>query len=354
MRLLPGCFATLFITSIVQAQSAATTLTTVLDVGVVANDGTAAVDSIKANTAIAGKRTIWAKRQKASAKTTVALETDLGREESVTTSHRVTIREDGWAHGKDVEDAFHAHTTDDLRVRGAGPHTFVWVAAARSGAKGRVVIRWHGKSSGTSRVGASVDLDGDRRPDWTGGVTRRMTSRAFRVVAGARGFVFGIQTYGSAAIRGKARSAYQGFLTVSFTPDGSTQPPRFECEVESFGRPCGPEMKGEAKVDRDRHYLELVTTKIPLNAIGIHVLSPRLLRSPITLPGSACLLLVEPAHWSFLQQGRGGTALLRIPYRPMDGLVGHNQQVWLTIAPRGLLSSSTNGIKLSCRKAPSR
>jgi hypothetical protein len=354
MKPLLGIVSTVVFASILPAQRALTTLTTALDAGVVANDGATTFDALKASTAITKKATIWAKRQKASAKTQVHLENDLGREDDVTPFHRVMIREDGWAHGKDSKDAFFAHTTNDPRAKGAGTHDFVWFAASKSGAKGKVEIRWHGMSSGASRVGASVDLNGDRRADWNGSVTQGMTSKTFSVVAGARGFAFGIQTFGSAAIRGKTRSSYSGFLTVVFTPAGSTEPPKIECKVEGFGRACGPEMRGEAKLSRGQHYLELITTKIPQNAIGIHVVSSKLVRSPITLPGSKCTLIVEPQYFSFLQQGKGGTALMRIPYRPADGLAWYNQQVWLTFAAKAFVSSSTNGIKLTCSKAPSR
>ena len=86
-------------------------------------------------------------------------------EESPEASHRIMIREDGWAHGKDAKDAFYAHTSDDPRAKDAGPHVFLWTAAARSGAKGKLVIRWHGMVAGTARVGASVDLNGDKRAE---------------------------------------------------------------------------------------------------------------------------------------------------------------------------------------------
>ena len=56
--------------------------------------------------------------------------------------------------------------------------------------------------------------------------------------------------------------------------------------------------------------------------------------------------------WPFEVGVRGGrgTALVRIPYRPADGLVVLNQQIWLSLGSKAITSSSTNGIKLTCKK----
>jgi len=105
----------------------------------------------------------------------------------------------------------------------------------------------HRSGDGAVKIAASVGQNGDKKPDRTGGVTHGNMSKTLAMVAGARGFVFHLQTSGHAGIKGKSRSSYKGFLTVSVTADGSSQQPKIVCITSAFGKARCPEMRGVVK-----------------------------------------------------------------------------------------------------------
>ncbi len=184
-----------------------------------------------------------------------------------------------------------AGTSDDPRRGGQAPHGLAWVVPARPGTTGVVAVTWTASASIGAYQLAIVDVDGDGTPEFAQRVSNGNVqfSRSYRVRAGNRGFAIGIVTGAEAGANISTPTAtgarYDGRLSVSLRID-----PR--CTFTNFGRECGGRLDGVLPGPTGSRFALDLTNAAP-RAIAVLVIGPRM-RTPIPLPGSHCVLHVDP------------------------------------------------------------
>ncbi|MEZ5990561.1 MAG: hypothetical protein R3F30_15905 [Planctomycetota bacterium] len=336
----------------------AATQTTVLTTGSVVGDftrvgTTVGLKYVDKDTTLGAKTQIQSTQSGAMALTTIGHQDNLTGK-GMETYHLVDVLTGGQVVGLDQHADLAAGTTQSSDPRNVTPGAQVldWAIPGKKDDKGVLRVIWFATATkGAASIQAAVDVDGDAKSDWTGGVTDKEV-KELPVVAGERGFRIQIKVAGDAAVKGKAEALYKGHLTLEFVPGASTGS-GWDCKVESFGTGCGPTLQAKVTTEgtggRVQHYFESLTTGAPPSSFGLHLTGLRKLSAP--LPGSPkCLLLVDPFNIFVLPSGKDGTATLKLPFPPSDGMVLHMQQVWVAVKFQQLVLSSTNGVTLSCKK----
>lgn len=116
-----------------------------------------------------------------------------------------------------------------------------------------------------------------------------------------------------------------------------------------FGRPCGGDLAGSLVRGRTGPNVQLDVTRADAGAVAILVLGTHLARVPHPLPGSPCLLLVEPRATMFGTVDRAGSAQFSLPLPPIAPLVVDFQVVTVELARAGREAKSTDGVELRVR-----
>ncbi|HLQ38975.1 MAG TPA: hypothetical protein VK348_14290 [Planctomycetota bacterium] len=113
----------------------------------------------------------------------------------------------------------------------------------------------------------------------------------------------------------------------------------------NFGRPCDGTLTGSLARGPS---VQMDVAGAPANAIAILAIGHPA-TTGIALPGSSCLLLVEPrATMLQLVDARGNSTFhLRLP--PIVPLSVDFQEVSLGLLPRGVVAVSTNGVNMTVR-----
>lgn len=117
------------------------------------------------------------------------------------------------------------------------------------------------------------------------------------------------------------------------------------CTFTNFGRPCGGAMAGS--LVRGPAIRMAVTGAMPGEAALLVV--GHAMSTPLPLPGSNCLLLVQPRVVLQGSTDRAGAAnfVMRLP--PIVPLNVDFQCVVVDITRTGRVAESTNGVNLVCR-----
>jgi hypothetical protein len=120
------------------------------------------------------------------------------------------------------------------------------------------------------------------------------------------------------------------------------------CTFTNFGRPCGGDLAGSVVRGPAGAVVVMDVANATPNAFCFLTVGP-LAATPITLPGSACLLLVQPRAYLFGQTDRAGSAGFRINLPRITPLVVEFQAVTAEPTRGGRVVESTNGVQMACR-----
>lgn len=247
-----------------------------------------------------------------------------------------------------------AGTSDNHQRISAGSHGLSWNIPARQGTKAVVTVSWRGGASSGASTGATVDVDGDGRPDFSARANgnRYSASERFRVQAGARGFAIGISTRGAARQNGTGRQTYGGQLTVAIhhlRSGPAPSPSAAGCSFKAFGPECAGALSGRAAAGTNVTRVGIHLTGAAPNArAGLFI--GNALRSPVQLPGSRCSLLVSRRVILGGQTDARGNASwqLRVP-SSAAGIGIDFQALTLSAGRTGAQFGSSNGLHMQCR-----
>lgn len=120
------------------------------------------------------------------------------------------------------------------------------------------------------------------------------------------------------------------------------------CVFTGFGRPCGGNLSGQQVTTRTATTVRLDGTALAPGAIAVLVLGQQA-ASPITLPGSNCLLLVQHNNSVVAQADRTGAVAFRFPIPARLPMSVDIQVVTIGFTRNGRIAESTNGLTVACR-----
>ena len=115
--------------------------------------------------------------------------------------------------------------------------------------------------------------------------------------------------------------------------------------LTDFGTQCGGDLRGQVVQGPQGTGLRLGVVGAQPNAIAILVIGHRA-PSPITLPGTACTLLVDSRHTMFAQTDAQGRASFQMPLPNVVPITILFQVVTATFTPTGRTIESTDGLRL--------
>jgi hypothetical protein len=202
-----------------------------------------------------------------------------------------------------------AGTSDDHLQGGLAPHGLAWTVPAPLGATGVVAVTWTASASIGASQRAAVDVDGDGTPefDWVVSHGNVQVAESFRVHAGANGFriaiVTGARAGANVSVPTATGSHCDGQLSVSLRLDPFWS-------FHHFGAECGGRLRGVLPGPSGSQFALDLTDAAP-HVPALLAIGPRM-RTPVQLPGSHCLLHINPlvavaqqtnaqgrAHWTF-------------------------------------------------------
>jgi hypothetical protein len=267
---------------------------------------------------------------------------------SSTAGAAVVVQEQGGVNVVGRESA--AAGTSDSELRPSpGAHGLAWRFPAREGTNAVVSVSWRGAASSGAATGATVDVDGDGRPDFRAGANgnRSSSSQAFRVTAGPRGFHLGIATQGAARQAGPGQQAYHGELHVSLRT-GSGGGSGGQCTFTSFGPQCGGELNGRGVSGNNSTAVGIHLSNAAPNALAALVVgSP--MRPPVQLPGSRCELLVTPRVVLSGRTDGSGNAQWGFGVRGGTIATAAFQAITVSIGTAGVQLASSDGLLMDCQ-----
>lgn len=115
-----------------------------------------------------------------------------------------------------------------------------------------------------------------------------------------------------------------------------------------FGRPCGGDLAGQVVRTQRGAALQWNVTNADAGAAAILVVG-HLAATPVALPGSGCLLLVDPRTTLFQQVDGRGNAQFLMALPPVVPLQVEFQAVTLELSRLGRVAESTNGVEFRAR-----
>jgi hypothetical protein len=118
--------------------------------------------------------------------------------------------------------------------------------------------------------------------------------------------------------------------------------------LTDFGRQCGGNLTGQVVQNSAGTGLRLGVSGAAPNAVALLVMGNRA-PAPITLPGSACLLLVDARGTMLTQTNALGNASFFVPVPPVVPLTVLFQVVVASPTARGRTVESTDGLRLTAR-----
>jgi hypothetical protein len=120
------------------------------------------------------------------------------------------------------------------------------------------------------------------------------------------------------------------------------------CAFSSFGRPCGGDLSGALVQTPRGPALELSITGAEPNALAVLVVGQPA-ATPHPLPGSPCLLLLDPRHTLIGNTDRRGRAQFRMALPPVSPLDLGFQAAIAELTRNGRVVESTDGVRAQCR-----
>ncbi|MGE3174994.1 MAG: hypothetical protein AB7O97_20365 [Planctomycetota bacterium] len=119
------------------------------------------------------------------------------------------------------------------------------------------------------------------------------------------------------------------------------------CTFTSFGRPCGGDLAGQQVRTPAGQTIRFDVTNAAPGAIAVMVIGGQ--QRGVQLPGSNCLLLVNPRGTQLAQVDRGGDVAFRFPIPARLPVQADFQVVTIGLSRSGRIAESTNGVNLVCR-----
>jgi hypothetical protein len=116
----------------------------------------------------------------------------------------------------------------------------------------------------------------------------------------------------------------------------------------SFARPCGGDLAGQQVRSTSGSTVRFDVTNAAPNSYAVLVVGQEMLRG-LQLPGSTCLLLVQPRATAILQVDASGAAAFRFGLPPISPLDLDFQAVTVALNRNGRTAESTNGVSMRCR-----
>ncbi len=274
---------------------------------------------------------------------------------SAAASTRVTRKEDRRFGGHGVSIHEHANLQGGGRRSCAGtsasaprsrdpqldPHALELTYPVDPGSTGTVRIAFSGRATRGSSGSASIDVDGDGRPDFTAEVNTGPSTLDIPVTAGPNGVVITIITDGQ-ALAGCRSAEYDFRVCVLFKPDSG-----HDCRFTPFGESCGLRL-GARLIDvrGPEHVVRMNVSRGAPGAAGIILIGDQL-ATPIPLPTGSCNLLVDPDGIAVpITLGRCGQTVVDIPITLHCVIIGIQA---LTIDPRcGQMARASRGLLFTC------
>ncbi|MBL8723745.1 MAG: hypothetical protein JNK49_06840 [Planctomycetes bacterium] len=115
--------------------------------------------------------------------------------------------------------------------------------------------------------------------------------------------------------------------------------------LSDFGRPCGGDLSGQVVASPRGVGLRFAVTGATPNAVAVLALG-QLAPTPIQLPGSQCLLLVDPRHTLFATTDAQGQAGFQLSLPNIAPISIEFQAVVIELTRAGRLAESTDGVRL--------
>jgi len=120
------------------------------------------------------------------------------------------------------------------------------------------------------------------------------------------------------------------------------------CSFTLFGRPCGGDLAGQQVTTPTASGIRFDGSHLAPGAVAILVLGQQAAQG-IQLPGSNCLLVVQPGNTVLGQADRTGACLFRFPIPARLPIAADFQVVTIGFTRNGRIAESTNGVHLVCR-----
>lgn len=119
------------------------------------------------------------------------------------------------------------------------------------------------------------------------------------------------------------------------------------CTFTAFGRPCGGVLAGTQLTSPTTVGVRFDVTGAAPGAIAVLALGHRDRGS--VLPGSTCLLLIDPRATYFAQVDRAGAVSFRFPLPAVTPFQVDAQVVTVGLSRNGRTAESTNALNVLCR-----
>jgi hypothetical protein len=120
------------------------------------------------------------------------------------------------------------------------------------------------------------------------------------------------------------------------------------CAFRLFGRPCGGDLAGQQVTTPTASGIRFDAANLAPGAVAILVFGQQPSQG-IQLPGSNCLLLVQPGSTVVAQADRTGSCTFRFPIPTRLPVAADFQVVTIGFTRNGRIAESTNGVSLACR-----
>lgn len=221
-----------------------------------------------------------------------------------------------------------------------------------SGEEVELRIFFSGSARGNASASTSIDVDGDGKADFTAktdNTARRGTNKTakIKVKAGANGVNVMVTNEGAASLA-KTATENGAHYSMRVSVYVSTPPVTYSCTVTPFGAECAGKLEGASNPSTTHRVIKLSLTKGFPDAVGVMVIGKTKISA--ALPGTSCLLLVDPTIMSVFQTNAKGerTQYLRAPLNSTGSLFV--QDVLLKLDAKGATFGSSNGLEIVCKK----
>jgi hypothetical protein len=120
------------------------------------------------------------------------------------------------------------------------------------------------------------------------------------------------------------------------------------CVFASFIRPCGADLAGQQVRSPAGSAVRFDVTNAAPNCFAVMVVGQEMARG-IQLPGSNCLLVVQPRATLVQQVDAAGATSFRFHLPPISPIDLDFQVVTVALSRNGRTAESTNGVGMRCR-----
>ena len=251
----------------------------------------------------------------------------------------VTVSDRGAVDSKNPKARAAFGTTASLQTGGLrqGPTSVLLTIPLLQGSRGTLRVRYSGKLLGTASARARVDIGNDASYEFSQ-IAGKEVQKDFPVQAGPKGILVRIETNASGHVNGVGAASYEAGLVVIFIPKPG-------CTFTSYGKSCGPVLKGETISTPGGPIVFLNLSKAAKSSpVGLLL---GIQKANLRIPGTACLVLTQPVVFFPFHTNQQGTAKMVVgggPNEPFRFLA----QV-LVLDRRTLQFTSSNGLEAVCR-----